>query len=145
MYVYERPDHVSRHCMSLTCISCLTISICPECWPESFAFSPNGDWLAVGTSLGDVNIYSTVEHKSPRRHLNVDNDPFNAVAVTFVEWKTFPWLANSAAHNARLSDAGVVVGFEDGYIRVVEHDVAPKPFVAQSDHFSRRRKQVSLI
>jgi hypothetical protein len=106
--------------MTLACSTPLSFSLDSECWPQSFAFSPDGNWLAVGTNLGDIDVYSTTENKQPRSHLNVDNDAFNAVAVTFIEWKMFPWLTNWAIHEARTSDAGIVAAFEDGHIRLVE-------------------------
>jgi WD40 repeat protein len=103
--------------MSLACVSTLSFSIDSECWPQSFAFSPDGDWLAVGTSFGDIDIYSTIKNKRPQSHLSVDNDVFNAVAVTFIEWTIFSWLTSSAIHRP---DNGVVAAFEDGHIRIVE-------------------------
>jgi len=109
--------------MALTCISAFSIALECECRPQSIAFAPNGDWLAVGSSLGDIVVYSTLENKPPRRHLSVDNDAFNAVAISFVEWKSFPWLAGSKIQQAFGLDSGIVAAFEDGHVRIVEYSI----------------------
>jgi WD40 repeat protein len=106
--------------MPLACISALSIALDCECRPQSMAFSPDGDWLAVGSSLGDVLVYSTLENKLPRLHLCIDNDAFNAVAISSVEWKGFPWLAGSKIQQEFGPDSGIVAAFEDGHVRIVE-------------------------
>jgi len=65
-------------------------------------------------------VYSTTESKPARSHLSVDNDAFNAVAVTRLEWMDFPWLVGSSIHQLKGSESGIVAAFDDGHVRIVE-------------------------
>lgn len=106
--------------MSLENLSTISLVHNSQCWPQSLCFSPDGQWLALGTSLGDILIYSTSLHIPPHYHLSVDNDVYNAVAITVVDWQAFEWLDGSTLRRKMGAGAGIVAAFEDGHIRIVE-------------------------
>lgn len=108
--------------MSLISQPALSIFDKSFCHPQSISFSPDGRWLALGTGLGDIAVYSTTTDAPPRYHLSVDNDMFNAIAVTCVEWTNFLWLNDAAIKNSS-PEVGIVAAFEDGHIRIVERCV----------------------
>lgn len=97
------------------CVQVNEIRLPIFCWPRSFCVSPDGEWLAVGTGGGNIYVYSAAAPLDPRHvHLNVDDDPHNAIAVTVVEWTGLLWLQGDLGRFD-----GIASGFEDGHIRLV--------------------------
>ena len=106
--------------MSLSSSSSFQIFDKSQCHPQSVSFSPDGEWLALGTGLGDIMIYSTTPGIPPQYHLSVENDIYNAIGVTCIEWKKFPWLKRAHVDQGTPDDVGIVAAFEDGHVRVVK-------------------------
>lgn len=93
------------------------IAVDAASWPESICLSPDGAHVAVGSAGGDIFFYlSTSKH--PQTHLSVDDDPYDAVAVTVLAWTNLSWLSTGSQSHKRI-DRGIVAGFQDGVIRAV--------------------------
>ncbi|KAF8295329.1 WD40 repeat-like protein [Clavulina sp. PMI_390] len=97
-----------------------TITLSGACWPKAYCFSPNGDQLAVGSSDGNIVVYSTSSStdQKPFHHHTVGQDNLNTVSFTVLQWHSLPWLHGSPLHKTFGTEAGIIAAFADGHLRL---------------------------